>query len=101
MEFCPKCGKLLMPEKKESKIQLVCRSCGYHKAATEVKGYKIVQPVDEAKRRKTLVLEAEHSKHTKRNEEEHELIKDNFEIYESTGEEGEEEEESSEDNDME
>lgn len=47
MEFCPKCGKLLIPSKKPDKIHLICRSCGFDKPASEAKGYKIVQPVDE------------------------------------------------------
>ena len=101
MEFCPKCGKLLMPEKKDSKIQLICKACGYHKAANEVKGYDVVHHVDEGKRRKTLVVDEAHTKGNKRREEEHELIADNFEIYESTGEEGEGEEEPSEENEFE
>jgi len=90
-----------MPEKKDSKIQLICKACGYHKAANEIKGYDVVHHVDEGKRRKTLVVDEAHTKGNKRREEEHELIADNFEIYESTGEEGEGEEEPSEENEFE
>ncbi|MDD1775762.1 MAG: hypothetical protein LUP94_00230 [Candidatus Methanomethylicus sp.] len=101
MEFCPKCGKLLIPEKKDDKITLICKSCGYEKPASEAKGYKIVQPVDETKRRKTLVVEGKEVKGGKRKEEEHELIKDNYEVFNDTGSEEGEDEESSEENDFE
>ena len=101
MEFCSKCGKLLMPEKKEDRIVLICKACGLEKNACEVKGYRIVQPVDETKRRKTLVVEEPQAKGKKRKEEEHELIKDNFDVFsESSLEEGEGEE-SSEESDFE
>ena len=98
MEFCQKCGKLLIPVKKDEKITLICKSCGYEKPASEAKGYKIMQPVDETKRRKTLVVEGQEIKGGKRKEEEHELIKDNYEIFNDTGSEESEDEESSEEN---
>jgi DNA-directed RNA polymerase subunit M/transcription elongation factor TFIIS len=92
---------LLIPEKKDDKITLICKSCGYEKPASEAKGYKIVQPVDETKRRKTLVVEGKEVKGGKRKEEEHELIKDNYEVFNDTGSEEGEDEESSEENDFE
>jgi len=101
LEFCPKCGKLLIPSKKDDKITLICRSCGYGKPASEVKGYKIVQPVDETKRRKTLVVEESQIRGKKRKEEEHELIADNYEVYSESMGEDMEEEESSEESDFE
>ncbi|MEJ5293487.1 MAG: hypothetical protein WHS82_07835 [Candidatus Methanosuratincola sp.] len=96
MEFCPKCGKLLMPEKKDEKIFLVCKSCGYQKSTAETKGYKIVQPVDESKRRTTLIVEASQVKGKRRKEEEHELIADNYDLYSESMLEEEEERESEE-----
>ncbi|MGQ4832345.1 MAG: transcription factor S [Candidatus Asgardarchaeia archaeon] len=37
MEFCPKCGSLLIPkkDKKTGEVLLVCPSCGYTTKATE------------------------------------------------------------------
>lgn len=31
MEFCPNCGKVLSPSKKEGQVVLICRKCGYAK----------------------------------------------------------------------
>lgn len=85
-----------MPEKREDKIFLVCKSCGFEKSTAEAKGYKIVQPVDESKRRTTLIVEASQVKGKKRKEEEHELIADNYDIYSESMMEEEEESESEE-----
>jgi DNA-directed RNA polymerase subunit M/transcription elongation factor TFIIS len=96
LEFCPKCGKLLIPNKKEEKIFLICRNCGFEKPASESKGYKILQPVDENKRRKTLVVEEPQKKGQKRKEEERELVADFYEVFlENFQEEGGEGEETS------
>ncbi|MDD1766841.1 MAG: hypothetical protein LUQ00_02875 [Candidatus Methanomethyliaceae archaeon] len=102
MEFCPKCGKLLIPSKRPNKIHLICRSCGFEKPAGEAKGYKIVQPVDEKKRRKTLIVEEPLVKGKKKNEEERELMADFYEVFlENFQEEGGEEEGSSEESEFE
>jgi len=102
LEFCPKCGKLLIPSKKTDKIHLICRSCGFDKPASESKGYKIVQTVDEKKRRKTLVVEEPLAKGKKRKEEERELMADYYEVFlENFQEEGEEEEGPSEETEFE
>ena len=29
MNFCPKCGSIMMPRKKDGSIVLVCTNCGY------------------------------------------------------------------------
>lgn len=36
MEFCPKCGKVMVLKKKSSNSILVCPKCGYEKKAEEV-----------------------------------------------------------------
>jgi len=33
LEFCPRCGKRLVPQKRESGAFIVCRRCGYEKSA--------------------------------------------------------------------
>jgi DNA-directed RNA polymerase subunit M len=105
LEFCSKCGKLLIPSKRDDKIFLICRSCGFEKPASESKGYKIVQKVDEGKRRKTLVVDEPQIKVSKKKEEEErELMADYYEVFlENFQEEGGEGEEStsSEENEME
>lgn len=36
MEFCPKCGKVMILKKKSSNSTLVCPKCGFEKKAEEV-----------------------------------------------------------------
>ncbi|MGQ9760052.1 MAG: hypothetical protein ACUVQ5_05750 [Candidatus Methanomethylicaceae archaeon] len=81
MEFCPKCGKLLIPDKRAGKTFLICKSCSFEKPASEAKGYKIVQPVEEKKRRKTLIVEEPTKIVKKRKEEERELMADYYEVF--------------------
>lgn len=73
-------------------IYLICKSCGYEKLASESKGYKIVQPVEEGKRRKTLIVEEPSKIVKKRKEEERELMADYYELFLENYEEGSEEE---------
>ncbi len=35
MEFCPKCGKVMVPKKKSGKVVLACPRCGYEKPLKE------------------------------------------------------------------
>ena len=41
MEFCDKCGSVLIPQKKGSKIILICSKCGKKKTTTKKKDFKI------------------------------------------------------------
>jgi DNA-directed RNA polymerase subunit M len=43
MEFCPKCGGLLIPEKKGKMLRLVCSKCGHTTGKAEAEGYKLVR----------------------------------------------------------
>ncbi|RLE49955.1 MAG: DNA-directed RNA polymerase subunit M [Candidatus Methanomethylicota archaeon] len=79
MEFCPKCGKMLVPEKKNEKVYLVCRSCGFKKIAKDMKGYRVTQEVEEEKRRKTIIVEEPRAK--RRKEEERELLQEYYEVF--------------------
>lgn len=44
MKFCPKCGRILIPEKIKGKSYLVCKKCGYKEESKRklviVSGYK-------------------------------------------------------------
>ena len=35
MEFCPKCGKMLVPKEENGEVYLVCPVCGFRKKAEE------------------------------------------------------------------
>jgi len=41
MEFCDKCGSVLEPQKKGTKIILVCRKCGKKKSTIKKGDYKM------------------------------------------------------------
>lgn len=43
MQFCPKCGKLMLPEKIEGGVVLACSSCGYRTREGNLEGYKVVK----------------------------------------------------------
>lgn len=43
MQFCPKCGKLMLPQKKESGVVMVCDSCGHTEKLDKMEGYTVVK----------------------------------------------------------
>ncbi|MHA1505674.1 MAG: transcription factor S [Candidatus Asgardarchaeia archaeon] len=61
MEFCPKCGSLLLPKKnKEGKNILVCTKCGSEfEMDFDVKKYKIEKRIEHTPKEETIVLEEE------------------------------------------
>lgn len=58
MEFCPKCGGLMLPKRKESKLYLVCQSCGYEVKAKKLEGYAAKEEISEEKRTRVSVFTA-------------------------------------------
>ncbi|MEM1775774.1 MAG: transcription factor S, partial [Nitrososphaerota archaeon] len=48
MEFCPKCGKVMLMKKKSSNVVLVCSKCGYEKKLEE----EVIVTTDIALRKK-------------------------------------------------
>ncbi|RLE50288.1 MAG: transcription factor S [Candidatus Methanomethylicota archaeon] len=53
VEFCPKCGKMLMPKKESDEVVLVCRSCGYTKRGG-AEGYRVSQ--EKTSREETIII---------------------------------------------
>ncbi len=51
MQFCPKCGSTLLPQKKEKKVFMACGKCGY----TSTKGDKVVTQLSQD-REKIIVI---------------------------------------------
>ena len=41
MEFCPECGKLLIPKKKGKTKSLVCAKCGYESKLSRKDEYEV------------------------------------------------------------
>lgn len=44
MQFCPKCGALMLPKQIEDRPILVCNTCGHATKAAKLEEYKIVKP---------------------------------------------------------
>ena len=58
MNFCPKCGSLMIPKRKDGKIVLVCTNCGYE-MPFEGKKVGFSEKIKPAK--KIEVVEKEHN----------------------------------------
>lgn len=43
MQFCPKCGRLMLPKKTEEGITLQCSSCGYSETGAKLDEYMVVK----------------------------------------------------------
>ncbi|HDO20752.1 MAG: hypothetical protein NDF53_02390 [archaeon GB-1867-097] len=90
MEFCEKCGRMLVPERRNGKVVLVCKRCGFVKPLHSG-SYKVTYAVGESKRRKiTIVSEAE-LKRIKKSKEEQELMEDYYKLFLDTYEQSESE----------
>lgn len=46
MEFCPECGKLLIPKKKGKSKLLVCAKCGYERKLSGKDEYEVSDEVE-------------------------------------------------------
>ncbi|MHA1906151.1 MAG: DNA-directed RNA polymerase subunit M [Candidatus Thorarchaeota archaeon] len=58
MEFCDKCGAMMLPHKKDKKKILKCRECGYEKPL-KTDGYKVEFRVKHSPKEKIVVVEEE------------------------------------------
>lgn len=57
MEFCPKCGGMLIPEFVDGKRRLVCQACGYKSKKKRGAPYKIREKGKEPKEIPVMVEE--------------------------------------------
>ncbi|MFW9848725.1 MAG: DNA-directed RNA polymerase subunit M [Candidatus Thorarchaeota archaeon] len=58
MEFCEKCGAMMLPQLKDKKKILKCRECGYEKPL-KTDGYKVDFRVKHSPKEKIVVVEEE------------------------------------------
>lgn len=79
-----------MPSKKDDKVILQCKFCSFEKNLEKCESYKIIQQVEEGKRRKMLIVEE--PIRIKRKEEEKELIAEYYKVFLESYEEEELEE---------
>ena len=63
MEYCPKCGSLMLPAKVKDKVVLKCNKCGYQKAPGNVQAlaekYTLRKRVEHRPEDKIIVVEKE------------------------------------------
>ena len=57
MEFCPECGKLMVPKKKGKSKALFCAKCGYESKLDEKEGYEVQDEVQHKASELTEVIE--------------------------------------------
>lgn len=46
MQFCPKCGRLMLPKKVKETMQLVCSSCNYAAKDEKAGDYSVVKKTE-------------------------------------------------------
>jgi DNA-directed RNA polymerase subunit M len=73
MKFCPRCGGLMVPVKKEGKVYLKCQRCGYEE---ELKSSDTKSYVDKKSVEKKSAVIVESYKEEEPSEEEKELKED-------------------------
>jgi len=71
MEFCPKCGSMLLPKKSGRSVRLICPRCGYKGKLKKPTAYKISEKGKEAK--EIAVIEEKGKKKKKPPEREYEV----------------------------
>ena len=49
MQFCPKCGRLMLPKKDDEGVVLVCSSCNHVVKGEKIEGYSVVKNVEPKK----------------------------------------------------
>lgn len=65
MEFCPECGNLMNPERRDGEVFLVCTNCDYEeeKGESADESYKKVE--EREKKEETAVIEEDDESHPK------------------------------------
>ena len=58
MRFCPKCGSLLRPQRKEGKVVLLCTKCGYVEENVVRGSLSIRREIVHTDKEKTIIIES-------------------------------------------
>ncbi|MHA1577525.1 MAG: hypothetical protein ACTSU3_09205 [Candidatus Thorarchaeota archaeon] len=89
MEFCEKCGALMLPKRNEEDkpkkmITLQCRECGHEKTVKSSLAYKVEYRIKHSPREKIVIVEEESQQTREMSEDEkRERRKEILEHYES------------------
>jgi DNA-directed RNA polymerase subunit M len=57
LEFCPKCGKLLLPKKEGRKTLLKCKNCGASYQPKDLEAYKLKVALPPGSKERLIVVE--------------------------------------------
>ena len=57
MEYCPKCGGLMLPRRGEGRVILRCARCGYEKEVSDRASYRITRRVRHGPRDAIVVVD--------------------------------------------
>ncbi|NAZ25600.1 MAG: transcription elongation factor [Thermofilum sp.] len=92
MEFCPKCGGLMVPKKEGKSLYLVCSSCGYKVKVKKTEGYSTRETVTEEKKTRVSVFDVRsvsqaQEERQQAKEEYYEVFLETYSEAEETGEE--------------
>jgi DNA-directed RNA polymerase subunit M/transcription elongation factor TFIIS len=83
LEFCEKCGAMMLPKKKDGKTVLICRECGHEKPAGSG-SLKVEYRIKHSPREKIVVVEEDSERKEDISEDERrERRKAILEFYES------------------
>ncbi|MHA2423906.1 MAG: hypothetical protein ACXAEF_03910 [Candidatus Thorarchaeota archaeon] len=69
MEFCDKCGSMMLPQKKDKKKILKCRECG-HETPLKTDGYKVEFRVKHSPKEKIVIVEEDDKQQSEMTEDE-------------------------------
>ncbi|MGD9395492.1 MAG: hypothetical protein PVJ05_03600 [Candidatus Thorarchaeota archaeon] len=86
MEFCEKCGALMLPKREEKKksVTLKCRECGHEKIVRSAPKYKVEHRIKHTPREKIIVVEEDNRRTEEMSEDERrERRKEILEHYQS------------------
>jgi len=81
VEFCPKCGSVLVPVRKKEKLYLICKKCGFKKAVDKNIGYRKRETISEDKKNKLVIVTSSTSAPKEKLQEERELLQEYYEIF--------------------
>jgi DNA-directed RNA polymerase subunit M/transcription elongation factor TFIIS len=70
VEFCEKCGALMLPKKKDDKPILKCRECGHEISVKTPPEYKVEYRIKHSPREKIVVVEEDDQRQEELSEDE-------------------------------
>jgi len=77
--FCPKCGSIMVPVRKEGAVYLKCSKCGYEAKSEGSRRYDVKHQVESSKR--VLTAATSEARDTKLSPEDREMLREYYEIF--------------------